>query len=66
MHALKIPAIHKMAALGALGVLLVVAIIGGIGFVAGFFVGLKEPRDLTIGENICANYDAKHGYGVKK
>ena len=54
-----IPRIVHMIALGCFCAIVAAGIIG-------YIVGLNVPRDLTIGEKICANYDAKHGYGVKK
>ena len=54
-----IPSINIMLAVGWITTMVAV-------FIVGYFIGINVPRDLKIGEKICANYDAKHGYGVKK
>ena len=54
-----IPRIGIMFVLGCFCAIVAAAIIG-------YIVGMTVPKELTIGEKICANYDSKHGYGVKK
>ena len=54
-----IPRIGIMFTIGLFGAIVISGIIG-------YIIGMNYPHDLTIGEKICANYDATHGYGVKK